>query len=101
MKLVHISVHFEFTQEVERILDDRDVQNYVRTSMVQGRDSCGKHQGTQVHPGNLSFIQAQVADDAVEGLLEDLREFQQQRKTHHHITAVVLGVEKSLAPGES
>ncbi len=96
MKLLHVTFPFEFTEQVERLLDNRNVQDYVRMSMAAGRDAAGKHQGTQVYPGNLTVIQAHIPDEAVDDLLDALQTFRDARKTHQTLTAAVLPVERSL-----
>lgn len=96
MKLVHITFHFEFAGEIEQILDEHEVANYVRVPMVEGKDDEGKHQGTQVHPGNVTLVQAMVAPDRLDGLMDALNEFRQARQTHEHIQALVLDVQRRL-----
>jgi hypothetical protein len=96
MKLVHISVHFEYSDLIDAILDRHGVVDYVRYPMVEGRDSEGRHFGTQVFPGNFTAFQAQVADERLDGLLTDLREFRDRKPTHGHLQAAVLPIERML-----
>jgi hypothetical protein len=96
MRLVKITVPFEFTEEIERILDETGIADYVRTGMTPGRDCTGKHTGTQVHPGSLTLLDAQVPDDDVDNLLDALEEFRAARETHNPLTAVVLAVERRI-----
>jgi len=96
MKLLHLTFHFEYENRIEEILDRHDVQNYVRYSLMDGKDRDGKHFGTQVHPGNCTVVQAQIHDDVTEPLLEDLREFKQAKQSHHHLEALLVPVESRL-----
>lgn len=96
MKLVQIAFHFEFADMLEEIIDRHAVENFVRYPMIEGKDIQGKHYGSQVFPGNITVVQAQVADDKVEELLKDLREFRDSREVRKHLTALVLPVEQSL-----
>ena len=96
MKLVHVTFRFEYADAIDRILDAHDVTDFVRVSMVQGRDRDGKHYGNQVHPGNMVVVQAQVPPARVDALLEDLRRFRDARPAHAHLRALVLPAERSL-----
>ncbi len=96
MKLVHLSFHFEYNQVIERILDRHQVEDFVRYSMIESKDCDGKHFGTQVHPGNASVVQALIEEENLDDLLEDLEEFKKEKKSHHHLRAVVLPVERVL-----
>lgn len=96
MKLVHITFHFEFADVIEGILDSHEIINYVRYPMMQGKDQDGKHYNSQVHPGSITIMQAQVEDDAVESLLEDIEKWRAGRKAHGHLQALVLGIERVL-----
>ncbi|MFP4214695.1 MAG: PG0541 family transporter-associated protein [Phycisphaerae bacterium] len=96
MKLVQISFPFEFTEEIERILAHSEITDYLRVGMIAGHDSTGKHTGSQVHPGNLTLISAQVGDDELDGLLDDLEEFRAARRTHRSLSAVVVPVERRI-----
>ncbi|MFO7820761.1 MAG: hypothetical protein R6V56_01685 [Lentisphaeria bacterium] len=95
-KFLHITFHFEYTDQVERILDDNGINDYIRVSMIEGRDCDGKHYGTQVYPGNSSVIQAVVDDDKLDAVMQGLREFKQAKNTRHHLQALVLPVEQEL-----
>ncbi len=96
MKLVHITVQFEFAEIVERILDRNGVATYARHSMVDGKDKDGKHMGSQVHPGNLTVFDAHVDEDKLDELFDDLRVFREEKTAHEHIQALVLPVERKL-----
>lgn len=96
MKLLHITFHFEFSENVEAILDRHGISDFVRIPMVEGRDRDGKHYGDQVFPGNVSFVQAQVAEDVLEDLLADLKAFKEEKESHRHLQALVLPVERRL-----
>jgi hypothetical protein len=96
MKLVQITAHFEYTDEVEAILDAQNVAHYVVYPMIEGKDSAGRHEGTQVHPGNLTVIQAQVEDESVKTVLDALRQFREARPSHKHLEALVLPIEARL-----
>ena len=96
MKLVMVTYHFEFNEDVEKILDDCQVLDFVRYSMVEGKDRDGKHFGSKVYPGNSSVVFAQIEDDTVEKLLEDLEKFRSEEKSHRHLTTLVMPVESRL-----
>ena len=96
MKLVHVTFHFEYTEAIEDILDEHEIQDYARYGMMEGRDEKGKHFGSQVHPGNVSVVQAQVPEQTLDGLLEDLKKFRETREAHEHLEALVLPVERRL-----
>jgi len=96
VKLVHITYHFEFSDLIEKILDRNGIQNFVRSPMVEGKDSEGKHFGTQVFPGNTAMVQAQVQDDKVPRLLKELERFRSLKPSHQHLQAVVLPIEQRL-----
>ena len=93
MKFLHITFHFEFSEPVEKILDEAEVRNYVRYSMVEGKDSEGKHFGNKVFPGSTTVVHAQVSDEKLETLLEKLKEFREDKKSHRHMTITVMTVE--------
>ena len=97
MKLIQISYHFEFADAVEAILDELEVADFVRHARVESRDRDGKHYGTKVFPGSGSLVQALVADDTVDRLLEALKDFREAEDSHRHLTAVVVEVEKVLS----
>ena len=96
MKFVHITFRFEYTDEIESILERQGVTDYVRYPMVEGMGLDGKHFGTQVFPGNFTVVQAMVEDHGVKGLLDELGKFRLRKKSHRHLQAVVLSVEDSL-----
>lgn len=101
MKLMMVSVHFEYADVIEEIIDRHDVAHYLVYPRIEGRDSEGFHEGSQVHPGNLSAIHIRLQDDAVDGLLEDLRTFRLEKKAHHHLEAVVVPIECWMGPESS
>jgi len=96
LKLIQIHYHFEFSDIIEELLNAREVADFVRYSMVEGKDRNGKHFGTKVFPGISSVVQALVADEEVDGLLQALKDFKQSEDSHRHLTAVVLPVETLL-----
>jgi hypothetical protein len=75
LKFLHITYHFEFSDPIEALLDQQDIQDYVCYAMVQGKDRDGKHYDTKVYPGSAEVAQAHVPEDALEGLPTDLRRF--------------------------
>ena len=97
MKLVQVSFHFEYADSIDRIVEGRDVKHYVRYPQIVGYDREGKHDGSQVFPGNTAVVQAIVEDDAVDGLLEDLARFREAKRAHWHLEAIVLPVERRLS----
>jgi hypothetical protein len=100
MKLVQMTFGFEFVEQIESILDRLGLQQYVRIPMVAGRDISGKHDGSQVYPGNVTLIIATVPDDAVDPLLENIEDFRNDRKSHGHLQAIVTNVETRRGPKE-
>lgn len=97
MKLMHITFHFEFTENIEEILDANRIENYVRYPLVQGRDREGKHLGNQAFPGSITVIQAQMPEDKIGPVFEALKEFKEAKNAHQHLEALVLPVEDRLA----
>jgi hypothetical protein len=96
LKLVQIHYHFEFSESVEKILEQREVGNFVRYPMVAGKDRDGKHDGSKVYPGRSSVVQALVANEQAEELLADLESFKSAERSHQHLVAVVVPVEAVL-----
>ncbi|WP_052507131.1 PG0541 family transporter-associated protein [Desulfonatronovibrio magnus] len=96
MKFVHISFRFEYTDNIDALLDKHRIDDYVRYPMVEGKGQDGKHMGTQVFPGNFTVIQARVEPDQFPGLMSDLQEFRSSKSSHQHLRVMVLPVEDSL-----
>ena len=96
MKLVRVVVHFEYGEAVEEILDRHGVEHFVRLPFMEGKDAEGKHFGSQVFPGSVSALDALVADEGVDGLLESLASFRDEKPAHRHLEAYVLPVERRL-----
>jgi hypothetical protein len=96
MKLVALNFHFEYTSAIEAILDRHGVADYVRFPMMEGKDIDGKHYGSQVFPGNSSVVHAQVPDEALDALLEELGHFRAAKPAHRHMQALVLPIERRL-----
>jgi hypothetical protein len=63
---------------------------------VRGKDSEGKHYGSQVFPGSVSVVEAQVKDEDLDGLFEALETFRRERQAHRHLEAVVLNITRRL-----
>lgn len=101
MKLVHITFQFQYADAIEEILADHGVDRYVSHQMVAGVDRDGRHDGSKVYPGHVTAVQALVADDQVEPLLEALAEFRGDRPAHEHLEAAVIAVEHSLSSSTS
>ncbi|MGQ9426528.1 PG0541 family transporter-associated protein [Gilvimarinus sp. F26214L] len=96
MKFVQISVHFEYTDFIDNLLDKHRVIDYVRYPMMEGKDQEGKHFGSQVFPGNFTVYQAQVREDMIADLFEAMETFRCSKAAHHHLQAVVLPIERCL-----
>ncbi|MFP4071549.1 MAG: PG0541 family transporter-associated protein [Desulfovibrionales bacterium] len=96
MKLVQIIFHFEFADRIERILDRRGIETFIRIPMVESKDRDGKHYGNKVFPGHSSLIEAQLEDGEVADLLEELQSFREEREAHRHLRALVYRVEEYL-----
>lgn len=96
MKFMHITVHFEYADAIETILDDHEIRDFARYAMREGKDRDGKHYGSQVFPGNTTIYQAQVPDEKVDAVLADLKAFRDAKPSHQHLEALVLPVERRL-----
>ncbi len=96
MKLVAITFHFEYTEAIEDILDRHGIADYVRFRMMEGKDAEGKHFGSQVFPGNSSVVHAQVPEDTLDAVLDELRRFRDAKPAHRHLQALVLPIERRL-----
>lgn len=96
MKLMQITVHFEFADAITAILDRQGISHYVRYPMISGKDREGKHYGTQVFPGNITVIQAQTPDSAIDALFCGLKAFRDEKRAHRHLEAFVLPIERRL-----
>lgn len=96
MKFVHITYHFEYAEQIEAILDEHEIEDYTRYGMMEGKDQKGKHFGTQVYPGNVSVVQAQVPEDRLDDLMTDLKTFKESKPAHEHLEALVLPIERRL-----
>lgn len=96
MRLVHVTFRFEYTDAIERILDRHDVTDWVRYAMIEGRDRDGKHDGSQVYPGNMVALQALVPSARVDAVVEGLRDFRDAKRAHEHVRVVVLPAERVL-----
>lgn len=96
MKLMQITVHFEYADAITAILDHQGISHYVRYPMIAGKDREGKHYGTQVFPGNITVIQAQTPDSAIDALFRELKAFRDEKRAHRHLEAFVLPIERRL-----
>lgn len=101
MKLVIVSVHFEYAEEIEDIVDRHPVAHYFVHPRIEGRDSEGFHGGSQVHPGQLTALHARLDDADVQPLLDDLNQFRLEKNAHHHLEAMVVNIESWLGPASS
>lgn len=100
MKFVHITFRFEYSDEIEQILDRNGVENYVRYQMQEGKDRDGKHYGTQVFPGSTTVVQARLSDEGVDALFSDLKDFRQRKDAHRHLEALAMPVERLLGQAD-
>lgn len=96
MKLVQITFQVQYTDQIGEILRAIEPARWVTHSRVAGRDSDGRHEGSQAFPGSLALAQAVLPNDAVTGLLEALRTFREEKRAHRHLQAVVLPVEDGI-----
>lgn len=96
MKFMHITFHFEYSDQVEKILDKHEIENFVRYPMREGKDRDGKHYGTQVYPGSTTVIQAQVPEDRLDAVMEDLKAFREGKNSRRHVEALVIHIERRL-----
>ena len=97
MKLLIVSVHFEFADTIDQVLEEYGVSHYNRYSMVEGKDRDGRHMGTQVYPGSMTVFHAQVQEQRVDGIFEALDQFRQAKEAHRHLEAMLLPIEQRLA----
>lgn len=100
MQLVQITFHFEFWERIEEILSRQDVPHFIHYPSMHGKDSEGRHYGTQVFPGSISVVQVRLEDDRVDDLLDELRRFREERDAHRHLDAIVLPVARTLQAPE-
>ena len=98
MKLVHVTVQVQYAEDVGEILRRHELRSWTRHDRIAGRDLDGRHDGSQAFPGNMALFQAQVADDDVSAVLDDLEKFRTAKRVHHHIEALVLPVERRIGP---
>lgn len=96
MKLVHVSFQVQYTDLVEEVLARQGLRAWARYGRVAGRDCDGRHEGSQAFPGNLTVIQAQVPDARVDAVLDALEEFRGAKRSHRHLEALVLPVERKI-----
>lgn len=96
MKLLHLTFHYEYAEAIEAILDRHQISEFVRQRALEGGDCEGKHYGSQVFPGNVALVQAQVPPERLDALLDDLARFRSEKKAHAHLQALVLAVERRL-----
>ncbi|MFW5908206.1 MAG: hypothetical protein ACOCR8_01085, partial [Desulfosalsimonas sp.] len=69
---------------------------FVRYPMLEGKDSEGKHYGSQVYPGSTTVVQAQIPEDRLKEVMEALRAFKEEKTAHRHLEAVVIPIETRL-----
>jgi hypothetical protein len=100
MKLLRVTVRFEYAGPVESIFVEAGVEDFVWWPRLRGSDQQGRHYGNQVFPGHLSLIEALVSEQLLDTILERLEQFRCQRPSHQHLRAAVLPVERSCPPGE-
>ncbi len=96
MKFVHITFRFEYTDRIDKILDENGIVDYVTYPMVQGGGQDGKHMGSKVYPGNFTVVQALVADEKTAALLDSLEAFRIEKPSRNHLRAVVMSVDTVL-----
>lgn len=96
MHLVQIIFHLEFSEEIETILDERQIEHFVRFPAAWGKDRDGKHYGNQAFPGSMSIVQVMIRDENIDELLECLKEFRAMGQAHRHLEALVLPVARRL-----
>ena len=96
VKLVQIHVHFEYTEAIDAILEAAGVAQFVRYRLMDGKDTEGRHYGTQVFPGNVTVFQAIVPADAVDKLMNELERFRVEKRAHEHLQALVMPIERQI-----
>ncbi len=101
MKFVHITFRFEYTDRIDKILDENGIIDYVTYPMVQGGGQDGKHMGSKVYPGNFTVVQALVDDEKTGPLFDDLEAFRTEKSSRQHLRAVIMHVEAALGAKSS
>lgn len=96
LKLLHCTVQYQYVDEVDDILVEHEVGDYVRHPMVQGRDADGRHRGDKVFPGNIAEFWALVPANRMPRLLEALRAFRDSSRAHAHLRAAVVSLDQVL-----
>ena len=96
VKLVQIHVHFEYTEAIDAILEAGGVAQFVRYRLMDGKDTEGRHYGSQVFPGNVTVFQAIVAEAAVDALMTELERFRVAKRAHEHLQALVMPIERQI-----
>jgi hypothetical protein len=96
MKLVQLTFQFQYIEIIEELFRRHRIENMAIHPMIEGWDLAGKHDGSQAFPGRLTMLQAEVPEERLEILLENLARFRQQKKAHYHLRALVLPVERYL-----
>lgn len=96
MKLLRVAVHDELGEEVEKILDRNGVRDFIRHPRMPGGDPDGRHDGSRVHPGTLTVLEAPVGDDAVEALFSELERLRDGTPAARHLRALVLPIDRAL-----
>lgn len=99
MKLVRVTFQFHFQEDIEGILLELQLADYVIVPHAEGRDRDGRHDNSQAFPGYSALADVAVDDDEVSELLEALRRFRDARVPHHHVRAYVIDVERTLDHG--
>ena len=96
MKLVQVIFQFQYTERIEALLRGQGIDFMSIYPLIDGWDADGKHDGSQAFPGHLTVVQAEVPEERLDALFDDLRKFREEKKTHRHLQALVLPVDRRL-----
>ncbi len=100
MKLIHITFRFQYSEDIDKMLDAHGVADYARYPMVHGKDIDGKHFGSKIFPGNFTVVQAIVQDDTANALMKDLDRFRKGKRARYHLRAAVMPIEGAVGYDE-
>ena len=78
MKLLLIICSGEHSVDVQRIIDEHEVQTFTELDGLRGSGATGRHLGTRAYPGAVSLLFTAVSDDKAVELVAALRGFSEQ-----------------------
>ncbi len=96
MKMLFMVTDSEYEPHCMAMMREKGVTGYTVIPDVVGAGKSGLKMGDRVHPGASVVVVAAVPDEAVQGLLECIRECKRQNKLCESTHAWVLPLEASL-----